>query len=54
VANLIGNHKSYGTAYTTIAIIALVAMILPLITKIPRKRQTVSEGYLGEVAGETA
>jgi OFA family oxalate/formate antiporter-like MFS transporter len=54
VATLIGTHKSYGTAYTTIAIIALVSMILPLITKIPRKRQTVSEGYLGEVAGGTA
>ena len=53
VATLIGSHKNYGTAYLTIAVIALVATVLPLITKIPRKRQTVSEGYLGEVAGGT-
>jgi len=51
VATLIGAYKNYGTAYLTIAVIALVGNILPLVTRIPRKRQNVSEGYLGEVAG---
>lgn len=54
VASLIGSTKNYGSAYTTIAVIALVATVLPLLTKIPRTRQTVTEGYLGEVAGGSA
>lgn len=51
MATLIGAHKNYGTAYPTIAVIALVGNILPLVTRIPRKRQNVSE-HLGEVAGQ--
>ncbi len=39
VATLIGAYKNYGTAYLTIAVIALVGNILPLVTRIPRKRQ---------------
>ena len=35
---LIGSEKNYTTAYTTIGIIALVAVILPIITKLPRTR----------------
>jgi len=53
-ASLIGKDKNYVSAYTTIAVIALVGMILPLVTRIPRKRQSATEGYLGEVAGGTA
>jgi len=37
-ATLIGSSKNYTTAYTVIAVIALVAMALPLITKLPRNR----------------
>jgi len=50
VSRLIGSNKDYTTAYTTIGIIALVAMIIPLITKIPRKRQSVDEGLIGQAA----
>ncbi|MFN2451872.1 MAG: OFA family MFS transporter [Candidatus Dormibacteria bacterium] len=52
-ASLIGKDKNYSAAYITIAVIALVAMVLPLLTKIPRKRSTASEGYLGQVAGSS-
>ncbi len=50
VSRLIGSNKDYTTAYTTIGIIALGAMIIPLITKIPRKRQSVDEGLIGQAA----
>ncbi len=50
VSRLIGSTKDYTTAYTTIGIIALVAIILPLITRIPRKRQSVDEGLIGQAA----
>jgi OFA family oxalate/formate antiporter-like MFS transporter len=46
-AKLIGSDKDYTAAYTTIGIIALVAIILPIITRIPRTRQSVDEGSLG-------
>ena len=49
-AALIGENKNYATAYTVIAVIALVSLVLPFITKIPRKRESAEEGYLGEVA----
>ena len=51
-ANLIGGNKSYTTAYTVIGVIALAAIILPLITRIPRTRSTVSEGSLGTAAAK--
>jgi len=50
VSRLIGSNKDYTTAYTTIGIIALVAMVIPLITKIPRKRQSADEGLIGQAA----
>ncbi len=37
-ANLIGADKGYTRAYTTIAVIALAALVLPLITKLPKDR----------------
>jgi OFA family oxalate/formate antiporter-like MFS transporter len=49
-AQLIGENKNYTTAYTTIGVIALVSLVLPFVTKIPRKRQTAEEGYLGETS----
>src|SRR4051812_42520066 len=49
-AKLIGENKDYTTAYTVIGIIALVSLVLPFVTKIPRQRQSVDEGYLGEAS----
>ena len=49
-AKLIGDAKDYTTAYTTIGIIALIAIVLPLVTRIPRTRTTVSEGAVGQVS----
>jgi MFS transporter, OFA family, oxalate/formate antiporter len=46
-AALIGGEKNYTGAYTTIGIIALVAIVLPLITRMPRVRQSTAEGQLG-------
>jgi len=51
---LIGGAKSYTLGYTVIAVIALVSIVLTVITKIPRTRQDVHEGLLGEEAAETA
>ena len=54
-AKLIGTDKSYTTAYTVIGVIALVAIVLPIITRIPRTRKNASEGALGtEAAGTTS
>ncbi|MGI8850161.1 MAG: L-lactate MFS transporter [Acidimicrobiales bacterium] len=47
---LIGSTKSYTVAYTTLGVIALVAIVLPFVTKMPRTRQTTEEGSLGEAA----
>jgi OFA family oxalate/formate antiporter-like MFS transporter len=53
-AKLIGSDKDYTTAYTVIGIIALVAIILPIVTRIPRTRKNASEGALGTEAAGTA
>jgi OFA family oxalate/formate antiporter-like MFS transporter len=53
-AKLIGTDKDYTTAYTVIGIIALVAIILPIVTRIPRTRQNASEGVLGTEGAGTA
>jgi len=53
-AALIGSDKDYTTAYTTIGIIALVAIILPVITRMPRTRRDAAEGELGGVATQGA
>ena len=42
VASLIGDEKAYTRAYTTIAVIALVAIALPLITRLPKDRTAVA------------
>jgi MFS transporter, OFA family, oxalate/formate antiporter len=47
IAKLIGDDKNYTAGYTTIAIIALVAMALPFITRMPRVRKNADEGMLG-------
>ena len=39
-AHIIGNNKNYTGAYTTIGIIALTAIALPLLTKLPRTRSS--------------
>ncbi len=46
-AALIGSNKDYSTAYTTIGIIALVAIVLPVVTRKPRLRTDAAEGQLG-------
>jgi OFA family oxalate/formate antiporter-like MFS transporter len=46
-AALIGSEKNYTLAYTTIGIITLVAIILPVVTRLPRVRKDVTSGELG-------
>ena len=43
-AALIGAEKNYSAAYTTIGIIALVAIVLPVVTRMPRVRQDADRG----------
>ena len=49
-AALIGAERNYTLAYTTIGIITLVAIVLPVITRIPQVRHSVTEGELGATA----
>ena len=49
-AALIGADKDYATAYTTIGIIALVSIVLPVVTRLPRVRKDAAEGELGAQA----
>ena len=49
-AKLIGDAKDYTTAYTVIGIIALVAIVLPLITRIPRAKKSVGEASVATAA----
>jgi OFA family oxalate/formate antiporter-like MFS transporter len=51
ISALIGENKNYTGAYTTIAVIALVAISLTAVTRLPRTRQSASEGMIGEQAG---
>ena len=44
---LIGEDKGYGTAYTTLGVIALASVVLTFLTRIPRTRQSAEEGSLG-------
>ena len=46
--------KNYTAAYTVIGIIALVAIILPIVTRIPRTRKNASEGALGTEDAQAA
>jgi OFA family oxalate/formate antiporter-like MFS transporter len=47
-AALIGDDDNYTLAYTTLGIIALAAVVLTFITKMPRTRQSSDEGSLGQ------
>ena len=49
-AALIGGERNYTSAYTTIGIITLVAVALPVITRMPRVRHSATEGELGTAA----
>jgi OFA family oxalate/formate antiporter-like MFS transporter len=49
-SKLIGDDKNYTAAYTTIGIIALVSILLPLITRLPRTRKSADEGLVGASA----
>lgn len=51
-AALIGADKDYTTGYTTIGIIALVAIILPVVTRMPKVRTSATEGELGAAGAE--
>ena len=43
-AALIGSDRNYTSGYTTIGIIALVAIIIPVITRMPRTRDSATDG----------
>jgi OFA family oxalate/formate antiporter-like MFS transporter len=47
-ATLIGSDKNYVLAYTTIGVIAFLALILPAVTKLPRTRQSATDGRLAQ------
>jgi OFA family oxalate/formate antiporter-like MFS transporter len=47
-AALIGDERNYTLGYTTIGVIAALGLILPLITKIPRTRNSIDDGDVGE------
>jgi OFA family oxalate/formate antiporter-like MFS transporter len=49
-AALIGEDDNYTLAYTTLGIIALAAVVLTFITKMPRTRKSVDEGSLGQAS----
>jgi len=53
ISGLIGGAKNYTLGYTVIAVIALASMVLTVITKIPRTRNDVREGVLGDEAART-
>jgi len=53
ISGLIGGAKNYTLGYTVIAVIALASMVLTVITKIPRTRNDVREGVLGDPAATT-
>jgi OFA family oxalate/formate antiporter-like MFS transporter len=44
VAGLIGDDKGYTRAYTTIAVVALLTIALPLITRLPKDRAAAAAG----------
>jgi OFA family oxalate/formate antiporter-like MFS transporter len=53
ISGLIGGAKNYTLGYTVIAVIALASMVLTVITRIPRTRNDVREGVLGDPAATT-
>jgi OFA family oxalate/formate antiporter-like MFS transporter len=55
IAALIGPNKSYTLGYTVIGIIALVSLILPIITRMPRAKEAAVTGVPdGDVAASNA
>lgn len=52
ISALIGSDKSYTLGYTVMGIIALVALVLPLITKMPRPKEGQPAGESSDAAGE--
>ena len=49
-AALIGEDDNYTLAYTTLGVIALAAVVLTFITKMPRTRKSADEGSLGQAS----
>jgi len=52
ISALIGGDKDYTLGYTVIAGIALVAIALTVVTRIPGTRQNNGEGILGRGAAK--
>lgn len=52
ISALIGSDKSYTLGYTVMGIIALVALVLPLITKMPSPKVGQPAGESSDAAGE--
>lgn len=52
-AALIGADDNYTLAYTTLGIIALAAVVLTFITKMPRTRTSPDEGYIGQATASS-
>ena len=50
ISALIGGDGRYALGYTTMGIIALASIAIPLVTKMPRVRRSPDEGLLGEEA----
>ena len=53
ISALIGGGKNYTLGYSVVAIIALVAIVLTGLTRIPHTRQNTGEGRLGGEAART-
>jgi len=54
ISSLIGSDKSYTLGYTVIGIIALVALVLPLVTKMPRSKVDPPRGAAGVAPSDAA
>ena len=54
ISSLIGSDKSYTLGYTVIGIIALVALVLPLVTKMPRSKVDPPRGAAGVTPSDAA
>ena len=54
IAALIGPDKSYTLGYTVVGIIALVALILPVITRMPRPKAGATTAISRDAVGDVA
>jgi OFA family oxalate/formate antiporter-like MFS transporter len=50
IVSTLSTGGAYTRAFTTIAVVALAACVLPLVTRMPRVRQAPDEGYVGATA----